>query len=76
MFKFWENCHTPKIVLGCENEKELLDLKAKADENGVINYLVADAGRTQIAAGSITCCAFGPDIVNNIDNITGKLRLL
>lgn len=72
----WENCATPKIVLGCENEKELLELKAKADENGVINFLVADAGRTQIAPGSITCCAFGPDICNNIDNITGKLKLL
>jgi PTH2 family peptidyl-tRNA hydrolase len=39
-------------------------------------YLVADAGRTQIAAGSITVCAVGPAPISEIDKITKQFKLL
>ena len=39
-------------------------------------YLVADAGRTQVAAGSHTVLAIGPAPESVIDGITGNLRLL
>ncbi len=43
---------------------------------GLNHYLVADAGRTQIAAGSITVLAVGPHAVSRINKVTGGLKLL
>jgi PTH2 family peptidyl-tRNA hydrolase len=38
-------------------------------------HAVRDAGRTEIAPGSITCLAIGPDTTTRIDGVTGTLRL-
>lgn len=35
-----------------------------------------DAGRTQIAAGSLTVLAIGPAPVKEVDAVTGHLKLL
>ena len=73
----WENFSgQAKIVLGVQNEKELFDIKDKADKNGLITCLIHDAGRTEVSPNTATCCAIGPDINQKIDEITGKLRLL
>ena len=37
-----------------------LEIKAKAREMGIPTYVVADAGHTQIEAGSLTVCGLGP----------------
>ena len=37
---------------------------------------VTDAGHTQIAPGTITCLSIGPAPEENIDKITGDLKLL
>ena len=73
----WENFSgQAKIVLGVENEKELFEIKDKADKNGLITCLIHDAGRTEVSPNTATCCAIGPDAVQKIDEITGKLKLL
>ena len=73
----WENFSgQAKIVLSVENEKELFSLKDKADKNGLITCLIHDAGRTEVSPNTATCCAIGPDVVQKIDEITGKLKLL
>ena len=73
----WENFSgQAKIVLGVENEKELFDIKDKADKNGLITCLIHDAGRTEVSPNTATCCAIGPDTVQKIDEVTGKLKLL
>ena len=73
----WENFSgQAKIVLGVENEKELFEIKDKADKNGLITCLIHDAGRTEVSPNTATCCAIGPDVVQKIDEITGKLKLL
>ena len=73
----WENFSgQAKIVLGVQNEKELFDIKDKADKNGLITCLIHDAGRTEVSPNTATCCAISPDISQKIDEITGKLRLL
>jgi PTH2 family peptidyl-tRNA hydrolase len=41
-----------------------------------VAYLVEDAGRTQIAAGSKTVLAIGPAPVAELDRITSHLKLL
>ena len=73
----WENYSgQAKIVLGVDNEKQLLEIKNKAEQAGLITCLIHDAGRTQVAPNTATCCAIGPDLVQKIDEITGKLKLL
>ena len=41
-----------------------------------MTYIVHDAGRTQIAAGSQTVLAIGPAPKSEIDQITGHLPLM
>lgn len=73
----WENISgQAKIVLSVDNEKQLMEIKNKADQSGLITCLIHDAGRTEVAPNTATCCAIGPDLVQKIDTITGKLRLL
>ena len=73
----WENMSgQAKIVLSVENEKQLMEIKNKADQAGLITCLIHDAGRTEVSPNTATCCAIGPDLVQKIDPITGKLRLL
>jgi peptidyl-tRNA hydrolase len=47
-----------------------------AKEAGLPLYMVADAGRTQIAAGSKTVLAVGPAPQSLVDQVTGSLALL
>jgi len=41
-----------------------------------VSYVVEDAGRTQIAAGSKTVLAIGPAPVSSLDKFTRELKLL
>ena len=52
------------------------DLAEKALAAGLPAYIVCDAGRTQIAAGSQTVLAVGPAPKSVVDAITGHLKLL
>ena len=65
-----------KIVVAINSEKDLLELKNKADNLKIPNYLVRDAGRTEVEPGTITVCAVGPGRASEIDKITGSLDLL
>lgn len=53
-----------------------MELISKAKALGIVYYLVRDAGRTQIAAGSKTVLALGPAPKEILDKITGHLKLL
>ena len=72
----WENEAYAKVVLKVQTKEELIGLKKLADEKGIANYLVVDAGRTQIPTSSITVLALGPDEDEIIDKVTGDLKLL
>lgn len=74
--KKWENEAYAKVVLKVKTLDELTELKKMADINKVPNYLVVDAGRTQIPTSSVTVLALGPDEDEIIDKITGDLKLL
>eukprot|EP00983_Pelagomonas_calceolata_P123406 1161001-Pelagomonas_calceolata.AAC.4 len=52
------------------------DLAEKATAAGLPAYIVCDAGRTQIAAGSQTVLAVGPAPKSAVDAVTGHLKLL
>lgn len=71
----WERNFEPVICLKIYSEDELLALKKMADDAQLPNHVQVDAGRTQIAAGSMTVLAIGPDDGALIDKITGHLKL-
>ena len=66
-----------KIVVGCDSEQELLDLKAKAEAAGVVCALIVDNGYTEFhGVPTATVLAVGPDAPDRVDAITGGLKLL
>ena len=65
-----------KIVVKVNNLKELEEKKEEADNLGLPNSIIADAGLTVLEPGTVTCLGIGPAPVDLIDKITGDLKLL
>lgn len=74
LFKWLDGIFT-KIVVGCENEKELLEIYNAAEEKSIICSLIEDSGRTVFKGPTITCAAIGPAENHIIDELTGHLKL-
>jgi peptidyl-tRNA hydrolase, PTH2 family len=66
----------PKVVVRCESEAELLALQEHAERANVPVAAIHDAGHTVVAAGTLTCIGFGPAELDQIDAITGALKLV
>ena len=71
----WLSHGAQKVVLKVNSEKELLELFESLRHKFPCS-LIRDAGRTQIAPGSITALGIGPDDEKELDKFTGKLKLL
>lgn len=70
----WLRTGQAKVVLKGRDETHLSELEKSANQIGLITSTVRDAGRTQVASGSLTCLAiFGK--VSEIDRVTGSLPL-
>ncbi len=65
-----------KICVQCPTEAEMIEINAKAQERGLVTYLVCDAGRTQIPAGSRTVLAIGPAPESTFRGLTDHFKLL
>jgi PTH2 family peptidyl-tRNA hydrolase len=74
--KAWLKDGMPKVVLKGENEEELLKLETLAHQQGIPVQLIQDAGRTVIPEGTITCLGLGPAPEQELDELTGSLKLL
>lgn len=72
----WRSEGMKKVVLKVANEKELLDYWHLAKAAKLATALIADAGKTQVAAGSKTALGIGPDNDEKIDKVTGNLKVL
>jgi len=70
----WKSLGMKKVVLKVEDLKELLKYKKQADELGLVNSLIKDAGHTVVEPGTITCLGIGPDEEEKIDKVSGKLK--
>ena len=52
-------------------------LQLKANEADIINTRITDSGATEFkGVPTVTCCAFGPFKSEEIDKITGHLKLM
>jgi len=71
----WETTGCAKIAVKCPTEAEMAKIHDEARSAGLPLYLVEDAGRTQIAAGSRTVLGIlGPTRV--FEGLTSHLKLL
>jgi len=72
----WERWGQAKICVKVNSEAELLEIQMAARALSLVNYVVQDAGRTQIESGSLTVLAIGPVAADTVDQLTGHLKLL
>ena len=67
LLELYQRTGKKKVCAKVLNVDELIEVHKKATSLGIPNYLVADAGLTQIAAGSLTVCGIGPADAAMID---------
>jgi len=72
--QWWETTGCAKIAVKV-SEEEMQEIEETAHAQGLVSYVVRDAGRTQIAAGSRTVLAIGPSPVHEM-KFTNHLKLL
>lgn len=72
----WINTMQTKICVGVDSETELREVYEKACYAGLPCYLVKDAGLTEFKEPTYTAVAIGPARSEEIDKITGSLKLL
>jgi len=73
---WWERTGQAKIATKGKDLAFMLDVQEKARSKGLVTYLVADAGHTQIAPGSKTVLCIGPAPVSAFTGITDECKLL
>jgi PTH2 family peptidyl-tRNA hydrolase len=72
----WNEEGETKIALAVNALAELESLKSRCEALGILHVLISDAGRTELAAGTITAVAIGPADDALIDKVTGATPLL
>jgi peptidyl-tRNA hydrolase, PTH2 family len=75
-FRTWLRDGQPKVVLRVNSEEHLGAIAEEAAASGLPVQVIHDAGRTQVAEGTPTCCAIGPAAASRIDAVTRELSLL
>jgi peptidyl-tRNA hydrolase len=74
--KLWVQQGMAKIVVVAADADALMELERAALAAGLPACLVRDAGRTVVAAGTVTCLGLGPADDALLNTLTGALRLL
>lgn len=73
----WLNGIFTKICVRVDSEEQLLDVYADAHAARLPVKLIEDAGKTEFnGVPTYTCLAIGPANAEDIDKITGELKLL
>ena len=74
--KEWLKKGETKIVLKVNKLEEFEAIKNELKTSRLPHAIVRDAGQTQVPPGSETAIGVGPYYAEDIDKITGKLKLL
>jgi peptidyl-tRNA hydrolase, PTH2 family len=72
----WNTDGQTKIALEARSLAELDSLKQRCDALGLTHILISDAGRTELAPGTVTALAVGPADDQLVDKVTGSVPLL
>ena len=72
----WFKTGQKKICVKGDSVHHLDQLSSDAKKNGILVNKIHDAGHTQIPAGSFTVLALGPCRDEDVEIITGDLKLL
>jgi peptidyl-tRNA hydrolase, PTH2 family len=75
-FPGWLADGQPKVVLKVPGAAGLAEVVERARSAALPVEVVHDAGLTQVAAGTVTCCAVGPATDERVDAVTASLKLL
>lgn len=74
--KEWLEGPFTKVTLQVNSEEELLEIFNKAKAEGLMVFMVTDAGKTEFdGVPTRTCLAIGPNKVDKIDKVTSELKL-
>jgi PTH2 family peptidyl-tRNA hydrolase len=72
----WLNDIFTKVVVSVNSLEELQDIEAKAINAGLMVKTIIDVGKTEFHGEStMTCIAIGPNYADEIDKVTGHLKL-
>ncbi|DBA75180.1 TPA: ubiquitin-specific protease ubp14, variant 3 [Trebouxia sp. C0004] len=69
----WESAGEKTVVLAVDTAPELEPLAEQAQAMSLATFTVADAGKTEVAPGSVTVLAIG-GVSELVDQVSGKLR--
>lgn len=73
----WLTGSFTKIVVGVDSEDALNDLIFRAKLSDIEVHPIIDAGKTEFnGVPTLTCAAFGPCTSEQLDKITGNLKLI
>lgn len=75
-YEEWKLQGQAKVVVRARDEAQLQELQKKARSIGLPTALIQDKGLTQLEPGTTTCLGIGPAPSAEVDQVTGKLKLL
>lgn len=72
----WLEDKFTKVCVSVDSEQELFDIYNNARDAGLVCSIVKDAGLTEFNEPTYTAVAVGPANSEDVDKITGELKLL
>ncbi|MHA1577686.1 MAG: peptidyl-tRNA hydrolase Pth2 [Candidatus Thorarchaeota archaeon] len=76
IWKSWMREGQKKVAVKVQSEEELTELMHAAVNQSLTYSLIRDAGMTELPPGTMTVIAIGPAKVDEINKVTGDLKLL
>lgn len=75
LFNDWLSEGQRKIVVRADDLKALKEIERNAASEGLVTEMIVDAGLTEVPPGTVTCVGIGPAKADEVDKITGHLKL-
>jgi PTH2 family peptidyl-tRNA hydrolase len=75
-WKAWLYEGQKKVAVKVASEEEIMELRRLAITHGLPFAIIRDAGMTELPPGTITVIGIGPAKAEEVDKVTGDLKLL